>query len=82
MADKFIDSRTNTYSNVVVESVINHFSCGDGVAMYRTEGFTVEGNKAVSPYFEMFEIQGDPLMTFRCNVTLCSVGCNGVREPF
>ncbi|XP_041362950.1 vitelline envelope sperm lysin receptor-like [Gigantopelta aegis] len=55
--------------------------CGDGVVMYNTKGFTVTGNKAVSPYFEMFQLQGERLMTFECNVTLCSTACNGSTCP-
>ncbi|XP_067685705.1 vitelline envelope sperm lysin receptor-like isoform X2 [Haliotis asinina] len=51
--------------------------CGDGIIFPRGSGFTSNGLKAVSPYFESVGLSEASHLMFECNYTLCTSVCNG-----
>ncbi|XP_046553521.1 vitelline envelope sperm lysin receptor-like [Haliotis rubra] len=51
--------------------------CGDGQVFKKTLGFVTTGLTAMSPYFDMFHLDNDKIVTFDCNFTLCKTQCDG-----
>ncbi|XP_067668780.1 vitelline envelope sperm lysin receptor-like [Haliotis asinina] len=51
--------------------------CGDGMVVPKDKGFTTNGTVALSHFFRLFTINGDPGIRFKCKVLVCSTDCNG-----
>ncbi|ESP05437.1 hypothetical protein LOTGIDRAFT_228022 [Lottia gigantea] len=51
--------------------------CGDGRIIKNDRGFVTTGAVAISPFFEMFQMDFYTTIQFHCNVTACDEECNG-----
>nr|UNY67758.1 ZPA [Haliotis tuberculata] len=51
--------------------------CGDGMVIGKEYGFVTKGTEALSHFFQLFTINGDPGLRFQCKVLVCSKECNG-----
>ncbi|XP_046553514.1 LOW QUALITY PROTEIN: vitelline envelope sperm lysin receptor-like [Haliotis rubra] len=51
--------------------------CGVGQVFKKKLGFVTKGLTAISPYFNMFQLENDKSITFDCNFTFCKTPCDG-----